>query len=102
MLTVNHLESVFTPGFFQAFKVAGSASKVPIFIVGSPRSGSTLLESILDAHPQIAGLSEDSVANGFMHKVRDQIDMAIKTGEMSNVLRTVVNLAEEVCTVSWF
>jgi tetratricopeptide (TPR) repeat protein len=39
----------------------GSSSSVPVFIVGFFRSGSTLLETMLDAHPQIWGMGEESV-----------------------------------------
>lgn len=31
-----------------------------VFIIGMPRSGSTLLERMLDAHPDVSGLDEDS------------------------------------------
>ncbi len=37
---------------------AGDGAPVPIFIVGMPRSGTTLLESALDAHPLVAGGGE--------------------------------------------
>jgi tetratricopeptide (TPR) repeat protein len=38
---------------------AGNDSEVsPIFIVGFPRSGTTLLEQILDAHPQLQSMDE--------------------------------------------
>jgi len=37
---------------------AGDPSETPIFIVGMPRSGSSLLEQILAAHPQIHGAGE--------------------------------------------
>ena len=39
----------------------GSTSKLPVFIVGFFRSGSTLLETMLDAHPSIWGMGEESV-----------------------------------------
>ncbi len=37
---------------------SGTASERPIFIVGMPRSGSTLIESILAAHPDISAGGE--------------------------------------------
>ena len=37
---------------------AGRAAPDPIFIVGLPRSGSTLLEQILSSHPQVEGTME--------------------------------------------
>jgi tetratricopeptide (TPR) repeat protein len=39
----------------------GIRKKTPIFIVGFFRSGSTLLESLLSAHPQIWGMGENSL-----------------------------------------
>jgi tetratricopeptide (TPR) repeat protein len=36
----------------------GDASAAPIFVVGMPRSGSTLIEQILASHPQVEGLGE--------------------------------------------
>ena len=49
---------LFTPAFFQARAGAGSASDAPIFIVGLPRSGSTLIEQILASHSQVEGTME--------------------------------------------
>lgn len=37
---------------------AGSRSDLPVFIVGMPRSGTTLVEQIVSAHPDIAGAGE--------------------------------------------
>lgn len=39
----------------------GDRSAAPIFIVGFPRSGSTLIEQILASHPQVQGLGETGV-----------------------------------------
>jgi hypothetical protein len=48
----------FTTEFFAARKAAGDPSPAPIFIVGLPRSGSTLVEQILASHPQVFGVGE--------------------------------------------
>ena len=47
-----------TREFFAARHGAGCASAEPIFIVGLPRSGSTLLEQILASHSQVQGTME--------------------------------------------
>jgi tetratricopeptide (TPR) repeat protein len=54
----------------------GSWSKKPIFIIGFVRSGSTLLERILDAHPMIAGTGENSLFNAHLGRIRDEIVQA--------------------------
>jgi tetratricopeptide (TPR) repeat protein len=43
---------------FETRKSAGSESNEPIFIVGLPRAGSTLLEQILASHSQVDGTHE--------------------------------------------
>ncbi len=48
----------FTPEFFRAIRGLGSSSKRPIFIVGMPRSGTTLTEQILASHPSVFGAGE--------------------------------------------
>jgi tetratricopeptide (TPR) repeat protein len=55
---IERLMATFTPAFFAARAGSGSASCAPIFIVGLPRSGSTLVEQILASHSQVEGLSE--------------------------------------------
>jgi tetratricopeptide (TPR) repeat protein len=50
--------AVCTRDFFAARRGAGSPDPAPIFIVGLPRSGSTLLEQILASHPQVEGTME--------------------------------------------
>jgi tetratricopeptide (TPR) repeat protein len=42
----------------QAKQGLGDPSPAPIFIVGMPRSGSTLIEQILASHPQVYGVGE--------------------------------------------
>jgi len=49
---------LFTPEFFAARAGRGSSACDPIFIVGLPRSGSTLIEQILASHSQVEGTVE--------------------------------------------
>jgi predicted Zn-dependent protease len=49
---------VFTPSFFAERAGFGSAAADPIFIVGLPRAGSTLIEQILASHSEVEGTME--------------------------------------------
>ena len=46
------LKKTYTRKFFEEHQGQGSDSERPIFIVGMPRSGTTLTETIIGAHPQ--------------------------------------------------
>ena len=52
------LVRVFSAEFLESHRGTGLADPAPIFIVGLPRSGSTLLEQILASHSQVEGTSE--------------------------------------------
>ena len=49
---------VFTPAYFEEHSGLGDTSERPVFIVGMPRSGTTLVEQILASHPQVYGADE--------------------------------------------
>jgi tetratricopeptide (TPR) repeat protein len=51
-------QQVCTPAFFAARAGWGAAAPDPIFVLGLPRSGSTLIEQILASHPAIEGTQE--------------------------------------------
>ena len=50
--------ALFSKDFFEARGGWGCAARAPIFILGMPRAGSTLVEQILASHSQIEGTSE--------------------------------------------
>jgi tetratricopeptide (TPR) repeat protein len=52
------VEATFTRALFDAMAGGEAADGSPIFIVGLPRSGSTLVEQILASHPAVEGTSE--------------------------------------------
>ena len=51
-------KALFTPAFFEERKGQGCPAADPIFILGLPRAGSTLLEQILSSHSQVEGTME--------------------------------------------
>ncbi len=55
---VRRSKQLFTPEFFADRAGAGAEADDPIFIVGLPRAGSTLIEQILASHSRIEGTME--------------------------------------------
>jgi tetratricopeptide (TPR) repeat protein len=55
---VRHARSFFTRDFFSSRSGMGCPAPDPIFIVGMPRAGSTLIEQILASHPLVEGTME--------------------------------------------
>jgi tetratricopeptide (TPR) repeat protein len=88
------IRALFTPALLRAKAGSGHPSDRTIFIVGMPRSGSTLVEQILASHPEVYGGGErvdfsailrskgvDGPANPFPHGVagftsHDFLDLA--------------------------
>ena len=54
---LRRIASVFTSKMMRE-QDGGNPSTVPIFIIGMPRSGSTLIEQILASHPEVYGAGE--------------------------------------------
>lgn len=55
---VRRSKTVYTPAFFAERRDWGSERNDPIFVVGLPRSGSTLIEQILASHSLVEGTRE--------------------------------------------
>jgi tetratricopeptide (TPR) repeat protein len=55
---IDRLIARFTPTFFAEAAGGGNASELPVFIVGVPRSGTSLVEQIAASHSQIFGAGE--------------------------------------------
>jgi tetratricopeptide (TPR) repeat protein len=68
---IDELIDLFNPAFFESRENVGDDSDVPIFVVGMPRSGTSLVEQILAAHPDVFGAGEvsyiDTIANTLFH-----------------------------------
>jgi len=55
---VKAMIDTFTPEMLAARSSFGRESSRPVFIVGMPRSGTTLVEQIVASHPQVTGAGE--------------------------------------------
>ncbi len=54
----DRIRAVFTRELMRQHRGAGDASERPVFIIGMPRSGTTLVEQILASHPAVLGAGE--------------------------------------------
>ncbi|WP_258122642.1 tetratricopeptide repeat-containing sulfotransferase family protein [Mesorhizobium onobrychidis] len=52
------MKAVFDKAFFDKHRPSGISDDTPIFVVGMPRSGTTLVEQIIASHPQVYGAGE--------------------------------------------
>lgn len=68
----------FSPAFVRDAQRARNRSEVPVFILGMPRSGTTLVEQILANHPQVHGAGELDFLSGIDELIR------LRLGESGN------------------
>jgi hypothetical protein len=58
---INSLMTTFDPGLFNRLNPCGTEDETPVFIIGMPRSGTSLIEQILAAHPDIHAGGEQAI-----------------------------------------
>ena len=66
------IKQAFPASRFTKRSFAGNDSDRPVFIVGMPRSGSTLVEQIISAHPDVYGAGEVKYFSRSMNLLRDR------------------------------
>jgi predicted Zn-dependent protease len=76
---------LYTPEFFAARNSAGAQDADPIFIVGLPRAGSTLLEQILASHSLVEGTIELPDMPQIARDLAGRDEPASETGFFENV-----------------
>ena len=67
---VERIKSVVTSGVVERLQGHGVASEQPIFIIGMPRSGTTLIEQIIASHPSVKGAGELREVNDALGEFR--------------------------------
>jgi Tfp pilus assembly protein PilF len=76
------IRAAFPAEAFENRKFAGLDDDRPVFIVGMPRSGSTLVEQILSSHPDVYGAGEVKYLSRALGQLRDRFPSLPKYPEM--------------------
>jgi len=76
------IREAFPKEFFEDRKYAGLPDERPVFIIGMPRSGSTLVEQILSSHPDIYGAGEVKYLSRALGQLRDRFPSLPKFPQM--------------------
>ncbi len=66
---IDNLIAAFTPGVFAAGRPKGNQSEQPVFVVGMPRSGTTLVEQIAASHARVKGVGETADMEALIRRV---------------------------------
>jgi tetratricopeptide (TPR) repeat protein len=69
MHLANIIPKIITPDNLSATNQKGCESDVPVFILGMPRSGTSLMEQILSAHPDVFGAGELKFLTGVLENI---------------------------------
>ena len=67
---LERIAATFSGDLVQTLTGAGFATRQPIFVLGMPRSGTTLVEQILASHPQVRGAGEVKDLSDTVNSVR--------------------------------
>ena len=70
---MNEIMGIFTRDFMSRMPRAGHGSSRPVFIVGMPRSGTTLIEQILSSHSQVFGAGELTEIEWITHALPEML-----------------------------
>jgi tetratricopeptide (TPR) repeat protein len=79
----DRIEAVFTPELIAAKSRGGYPSALPIFVLGMPRSGSTLVEQIIASHPAVHGAGELHLLSDVVRTVRDPDGKSVPYPELT-------------------
>ena len=77
---------LYSEDFFKDKRQFGSASHLPIFIVGMPRSGTTLIEQILSSHALVHGAGETETFPGTSRLIVQQLEYAKPVPECMSLM----------------
>jgi len=75
--SIEEIIESFSPQRFAAVPRASHGAQYPIFVLGMPRSGSTLVETILAAHPDVAAAGELQAMQRLINSITFDIESTL-------------------------
>lgn len=84
---IKSLRNTYSTALFEEMESCGNQSEIPVFIVGMPRSGTTLIEQIITTHPDAEGAGELEK----MEAIADIIGSTDKPGKYRAALQKILN-----------
>jgi tetratricopeptide (TPR) repeat protein len=79
---LERIRTAFTSDMLRGRSNVGQPSAVPIFIVGMPRSGTTLIEQILASHPQVFAGGELPHLTTAVNGIRTMVDGSVGLSQL--------------------
>jgi tetratricopeptide (TPR) repeat protein len=83
---VDRLIRVYCKDFFADKRQFGSTSPLPVFVLGMPRSGTTLTEQILSSHPRVHGAGETETFPELNRSIAQQLEYVRPSPECMSLI----------------
>jgi tetratricopeptide (TPR) repeat protein len=84
----SRIQRDFTPAVVDRLSGGGDPSQLPIYVIGMPRSGTTLIEQIISSHPMVLGGGELPDVRDALGDLRTRIDGQRPFPEMLESLKS--------------
>ena len=89
------VQKIFTKEVFEKFKGQGYKNKKPVFLIGMPRSGTTLTEQIISSHPAVYGAGELRVMQNAVIDPDNAADIAARATRDMDIDQNLINSLSE-------
>ena len=80
----SNIKKIFNKRLFKKYEKSGNLNSTPIFILGMPRSGTTLVEQIISSHPKVYGGDELNLLPNLINKYFDNKEKKINLKNLIN------------------
>lgn len=97
---VAQLPEIFNSSFIKQTSITQN-TRCPIFIVGMPRAGTTLIEQILASHEEIYGAGELTILDEVINEARHAANMPFNTWVQQLTDEQFATLGEEYLNRTW-